>query len=160
MPPDRPRADSRRRAAQAYQLRCMGRTWDEIAQTTGFKSHGAAFTAVKKHIERMPAEDQAVARAYSAGNYRLVIAQLYEVVARARTANKPHTAVQALQAIADVQDKHDKLVGLHIVQPTKIDVTVTSAMSVIERAEQELLAIASQQPAYALPVIDAEVVEP
>ncbi|WP_157859009.1 MULTISPECIES: hypothetical protein [Mycobacteroides] len=35
----------------------------------------------------MPAEDQELARAYSAGNYRQVIAQLYEVVARARTAN-------------------------------------------------------------------------
>ncbi|SKV05611.1 Uncharacterised protein [Mycobacteroides abscessus subsp. bolletii] len=165
MPPDRPRADSRKRAADAYRLRCMGRTWDEIAKATGFKSHASAFNAVKKHIQRMPAEDQELARAYSAGNYRQVIAQLYEVVARARTANRHTTAVQALQAIADVQDKHDKLTGLHIAVPTKLEVNVTSAVAVLERAEADLLAIVAENPRAlaakaAQPVIDAEVVEP
>lgn len=164
MAPQGHRADARKRASQAYNLRCMGRGWQEIADATGYKSAGAAFTAVKGHIERMPAEDQEISRAYSAGSYRLVIAQLHEIVAKAKAMNKPHTAVQALQAISEVQDKHDRLIGLTVAPSTKVEVTVTSAVAVLDRAEEQLLAIAGQQPqaaiAASLPVLDAEVVEP
>jgi hypothetical protein len=107
----------------------------------------------------MPPEDQEIARAYSAGNYKQVIAQLYEVAARAKKLDKLTNAVQALDAIANVQDKHDRLQGLHVVIPTKVDVNVTSAVAVIDRAREELHAIAAKQPAT-LPIIDAEVVHP
>lgn len=160
MPPTGTHADAQKRAHDAYRLRCTGRTWDDIAKAKGYKSPAGAFKAVKRYVERMPPEDQAIARAMSAGNYRLVMSQLYDVAASAKAQNRTTSAVQALQAIADVQDKHDRLVGLHIVQPTKVELTVTSAVSVLERAEEELLAIAGQHAAtYALPVIDAEVIE-
>lgn len=157
MPPIGPRKDAQKRAADAYKLRCAGRTWDEIARVTNFKSHASACNAVKAHIARMPAEDQELARAFSAGTYRLVVAQLFEVAARARETGKPHTAVQALQAAADAQAKHDQLTGLNVMVPTKVEISV-SAAAVLERAEQELLAIAATQ-ASVLPVMDAEVVE-
>lgn len=160
MAPEGPRKDARNRAAHAYKLRCMQRTWDEIARAAGYRTTAAAAKAVRRHIARMPAEDQQTARALSAGNYRMVIAQLYEIAAAAKSAGRTTSAVQALQTIADVQDKHDKLVGLHVVVPTKIDVTVSSAAAVLERAEAELLEIAQQAPppGVGLPVLDAEVI--
>ncbi|NOR03674.1 hypothetical protein HGK72_26850 [Mycolicibacterium fortuitum] len=165
MPPQGPRPTARKRAADAYRLRCTGRTWQEIADALGYGSPASAYGAVAKHIERMPAEEIEMARAMSAGSYRQVIAQLYDVARKAKTTNKLTTAVQALQAIADVQDKHDKLTGLHIAVPTKVEVNVTSAVAVLERAEADLLAIAAENPpaivAKSAPaVIDAEVVEP
>lgn len=163
MPPVGPRNEARKRAADAYKLRCAGRTWDEIARATGFKNHSSAVHAVKSHIARMPAEDQELARAFSAGTYRLVVAQLFEVASRAREVGKPHTAVQALQAAADAQAKHDQLVGLNVPVTQKVELSVTAA-AILDRAEAELLAIAqAQQPAVAVGfdagVIDAEVVE-
>ena len=139
----------------------MNRTWDEIAGALGYGSPASAFKAVAAHIKRMPPEETEMARAFSAGNYRQVIAELYSVAAKAKTAGRLTTAVQALEAAANVQDKHDRLTGLHVVVPTKVDVNVQhSAVAVIDRAKEELLAlVAKQQPAApaALPVIEAEV---
>lgn len=134
----------------------MGRTWSDIAQVSGFASAGAASTAVVGHIERMPAEDQATARAFSAGNYRLVIAKLYEVVARAHTAGKPHTAVQALQVIAEVQDRHDRLTGLHVMVPTQVHVSVQSMTEVLADTRSRLQAAIDAAPPD---VLDVETVE-
>lgn len=154
MPPIGPRKDARTRAAEAYRLRCMNRTWDEIATALGYGSPASAFKAANGHIKRMPAEDQDIARAYSAGNYKQVIAQLYEVAAKAKTVGKLTTAVQALDAISNVQDKHDRLQGLPIAVPTKVDISVTSRVAVLDRAEEQLMAIAQRRPN----VIDAEVI--
>lgn len=146
----------------------MGRTWDEIAKATGFKTHGSAFNAVKGHIKRMPAEDQELARAFSAGTYRQVIARLAAVGVRAEAANKLTTAVQAYEAAANVQAKHDLLTGVQAPVTTKVDVNVTSAVAVIDNAEEQLRAIlAARAPQIAIPapaaptaaVIDAEVIE-
>lgn len=154
MPPVGPRKDARTRAAEAYRLRCMNRTWDEIATALGYGSPSSAFKASNGHIKRMPAEDQDLARAYSAGTYKQVIAQLYEVAARAKKLDKLTNAVQALEAIANTQDKHDRLEGLQIAVPTKVDIQVTSRVAVLDRAEEQLMAIAQRRPN----VIDAEVI--
>ncbi|KAB7761779.1 hypothetical protein [Mycolicibacterium mucogenicum] len=170
MPPQGPRPTARKRAADAYRLRCTGRTWQEIADALKYGSPASAHAAVVKHISRMPAEDVEMARAMSAGNYRQVIGELYAVATRAKASNKLTTAVQALEAVANVQDKHDRLTGLHLIQPTKIDVNVTSAVAVIDNAEEQLrailaarapqIAIPAPAPTPATPVIDAEVIEP
>lgn len=160
MPPIGDRKTARQRAAEAYRLRCMNRTWDEIATALKYGSPASAFKAVAGHIKRMPAEEAEMARAFSAGNYRQVIAELYSVAAKAKSANRLTTAVQALEAAANVQDKHDRLTGLHVVVPTKVDVNVTSAVAIVDRAEAELLALAAKQQPANLPYIDAQVVEP
>lgn len=168
MPPNGPRPTARKRAADAYRLRCTGRTFQEIADALGYGSPASAFTAVKKHIERMPAEDQEQARAFSAGNYRQVMSELYGIATRAKAANKLTTAVQAMEAIANVQAKHDHLIGIEAPTTTKVEVSV-SAGAVLERAEADLLALAAQRPvpaqqfAISAPVpaiVDAEVIEP
>lgn len=164
MPPIGPRKEARKRAAEAYQLRCMGRTWQQIADAKGYGTHAAALRAVHDHIRRMPPEDQALSRAYSAGGYKSVTAQLWEILAQAKRDGEYQAAIAAARAIAEVQDRHDRLIGLHVAVPQRVDVTVhQSAAAVIDRAEEELLALTRQSPAAisAPPgpeVIDAEIV--
>lgn len=169
MPPIGPRKDARKRAADAYRLRCTGRTWDEIATELDYRSHGAAHDAVKSHIARMPTEDQDMARAFSAGNYRAVVAKLHDLADRCKELGRTTAEVQALDAAASVQERHDKLMGLHIAVASKVDVNVHhNAAELIESTREQLRALAQQQPAIAAPqiptgpqltVIDAEVIE-
>ncbi len=153
MPPIGPRADARKRAERAYELRCQGRTWDSIATELQYGSHRSAFNAVRKHIERLPTEDQDLARAFSAGTYKLVVARLFEVAEMAQRQGKPHTAVMALDSAAQATAKHDALQGLNVAVPTKVDIQVTSRVAVLDRAEEQLMAIAQRRPN----VIDAEI---
>ncbi|EHI13168.1 hypothetical protein KEK_08302 [Mycolicibacterium thermoresistibile ATCC 19527] len=68
-----------------------------------------------------------------------------------------HQAVATLgRAAADTIEKQAKLAGLHIAIPQQIELNVRSAAAVLERAEQELLAIAQQPQSE---IVDAEVVE-
>lgn len=50
------REDSRRRAERAHRLRALGRTWAEIADSEGFRSRGAARTAVQRYLDSEPGE--------------------------------------------------------------------------------------------------------
>jgi hypothetical protein len=159
MPPIGPRPTARKRAAEAHRLRCLGRTWDDIANTLGYGSPASAYKAATAHIRRMPAEDQDMARAYSAGNYHAVIAALHDLVERCKQLGRTTAEVQALEAIASVQERRDKLLGLHVAVASKVDVNVQhSAIEIIDRAEAELLAIAAQRTQPGLPVLEAEVI--
>jgi hypothetical protein len=113
----------------------------------------------------MPPEDLETKRTYTAGAYRQVTKTLFESLEAAQTAGD-HTAVATLgRAIGEIQEKHAKLIGLHVpvVQQQEVDVKVevrTSATAVIENAEQELLAIAAgHRDAGMLPVLDVDAVE-
>jgi putative SOS response-associated peptidase YedK len=137
----------------------MGRTLQEIADAKGYGSPAGAYNAIQKHIQRMPPEEQATARAYSAGGYKLVVAQLWEIFAQAKRSQEHSAAVAAARAIADIQDKHDRLLGIVPAAAAEVTVRVQSAVAVIDRAEEELLAIAAARRAADPAVIDAEVVE-
>lgn len=148
MPPIGPRNEARKRATHAYELRCMGRTWDSIATELNYGSHRSAFNAVRKHIERMPAEDQDIARAFSAGTYKLVAARLFDVADMAERQGKPHTAVMALDAAAQATAKHDALQGLNRPVTSKVEHTVHhNATELIESAREQMRALTQQQPA-------------
>lgn len=137
----------------------MCRTWQEIADTLGFKSAGAASNAVDRLVKRMPPEDLAKQRTYTAEGLRLVQATLFEALAEAKRRKQPAEVVACSRAIADVLDKHAKLVGLQVVVPQDVNVHLhQTAAQVINDAEAQLLALAASRPA-GLPVIDAEVVE-
>lgn len=169
MPPIGDRTTARKRAAEAHRLRCLGHTWDDIATKLGYGSHASACKAATKHIERMPAEERDIARAYSAGNYRAVVAKLHDLADRCKELGRTTAEVQALDAAASVQERHDKLMGLHIAVASKVDVNVHhNAAELIESTREQLRALAQQQPAIAAPqiptgpqltVIDAEVIE-
>jgi len=169
--PDRPRAASRARAEHAYQLKCMGHTYRQIAEQLGFKSHASVINAVKRYLATQPPEDVAVMRAYTAGSYRIVTARLHRLLAKAETDGDRPAAATLARAIADIEDKHAKLTGQYVPE-AKPDVEVTvnvtglTPAAVVGEAETNLLAIAkarrANMPAIAPPtpaVIDAEVVE-
>lgn len=156
MAPTMNRAASRARAEKCWKQRCMGRTWQEIADTQGFKNHSAARLAVERLLARDDAKHTPdLERHYTSGGLRLLKAELFATLTEARAAGKHEVAIQAARAIADVLDKHAKLWGLHVPVESVVNVHVAqSASAVLERAEAELLALAAAQPA----VIDAEVI--
>lgn len=152
MPPIGPRNTARKRAAEAHRLRSLGRTWDDIANTLGYGSPASAYKAATGHIARMPREEQDIARAYSAGNYRQIIAALHDLAGRCAKLGRTTAEVQALAEAAAVQERHDKLMGLHIAVASKVDVNVHhNATELIESAREQMRALAQQQPSIAAP---------
>jgi hypothetical protein len=166
MAPSGNRTATKARAERAWRLRCAGRTWQEIADATGFKSHQAAIVAVNRLLAKDPPEDVGTQRRYTAEGYRIVIAALFELLATAKDRHNVQEGVTASRALADVMDRRAKLLGLHVPVVQEVNLTLQqSASAVLDRAEAELLAIAAGQPAPAavqasLPILDAEVVEP
>ncbi|AQT78305.1 hypothetical protein B1R94_02225 [Mycolicibacterium litorale] len=168
-PPGGPRQNSRDRAAKAFNLRCKGWTWRDIATELGYRSHAGAITAVRQHLARQPTEDQAILKAYTAGSYQLTLQRLQRLADKAETAEDFTASATIARAIGDLTDKHAKLTGQYV-EPDKPDVEVNVTVgltpaAVIGEARSNLLAIAAarraQMPAIAppAPVVDAEVVE-
>lgn len=156
MPPDRPRADSRARARRALQLRTMCRTWQEIADAEGFKSASAASNAVNRLVRRQPPEDLATMRVYTAEGLRLVQSTLFEALAEAKRRKDPHTVVAVARALADVMDRHARLIGMHVPVAQQLDVNVHQSIgAVLERAEQDMTRAIESAPE----ILDAEIVE-
>lgn len=139
----------------------MHRTWDDIAEALNFGSPASAYKAVQRHLARMPAEEQNMARALSAGTHTMVIAELLSIGIQAKTAGKLVTAVEALEKASAIQDRHDKLIGLHVNVPTQIEVTVTESPAAVIRSLRDELVAKLAQPAIApaMPVLDAEVID-
>lgn len=147
MPPNGPRKDARKRAAQAFQRRCMGQTWQQIADALGYRTRSAAHIAVRDHINRLPTEDRDHARTISAGTYDALKEQLWNTLTNALNDGKNDTAITAARTIADIQTRRDKLLGIEATPATDITVTVNdTAAAVIDRARTELLAIAAARP--------------
>jgi hypothetical protein len=158
------RKSSKARAERAWRLRCAGRTWQEIADATGFKSRQAALLAVDRLLKRDPPEDVSTQRRYTAEGYRIVQAALFESLATAKDRKDVHATVAVSRALTDVMDRRAKLLGLHVPVVQEVNLTLQqSASAVLDRAEAELLAIAAGQPApvpvqASLPILDAEVI--
>jgi hypothetical protein len=165
MPTAGTHAAAKKRTQRAYKLKCAGRTWTEIADQLGYSGPGSACKAVTTWLAKQPPEKLAEARHYAAGSYRLVITQLWEITANAKTNGDTSGAVTALRAIAEVQDKHNKLLGIAPSAATEVTVNVGTgtAAAIIDQAEQQLLAISAaagpQRPGAPLEVLDAEVIE-
>ncbi len=158
------RNDARRRAREAFQLRCAHHTWDAIAEAKGYGSPAAAHKAVTRHIARMPPEELAMARALAAGTYSMVIASLVRVAVKAEQAGKYTNVIEAQRAIADVQERHCKLTGVQAEVAPQINVTVAPVVA-LEQAEQAMIAHLERQPqlpqapAAQPDIIEAEVIE-
>lgn len=152
MPTSGPRTNTRKRAADAYQLRCQGRTYDNIATELQYGSAAAAHKAVVGHIRRMPPEETEMARALSAGTYSAVIAGLHDLAKRCKALERTTAEQQAWEAIASTTERRDKLLGLHIAVASKLDVNVHhNATELIESTREQMRAIAQQQSAIPAP---------
>jgi hypothetical protein len=155
------REDSRRRAERAWRLRCVGRTWQEVADAEGFHSRRAAQLAVQRHLAREIPESPEQARCAASDGLRITRSILFASLAQAKKDGDTQAVVAVARAITDNIDRQAKLLGLHVPVAQQVDVRVhQSASAILDRAEAELLALVPPQPRPAvLPVLDAEAVE-
>jgi hypothetical protein len=161
MPPVMDRTSSRKRAAQGWELRVKGRTWNEIAQTLGYGTHAAAYNAVTKWIKQNPPDELAVMRRATGHRLMSITNDLLDSLAEAKESGD-HAAVATLgRAAIDAIDRYAKLTGQHIPVEVNVNVTATQALSdtrarlleAIDAATAEPAAITAQAP------LDAEIVE-
>lgn len=157
------RQDSHRRAERAYRLRCVGRTWQEIADTEGFKTRRGAQLAVQRHLAREQPESAEDQRRTASDGLRITKSVLFATLADAKQRGDSQALVSAAKAIADIIENDARLNGLHMPQRTEVDVNVSAdPRAVIDRLESELLALVAQrEPRTAIGgnIIDAQVEE-
>jgi hypothetical protein len=159
------RTASRKRAAQGWELRTKGRTWNEIATTLGWGSSAAAYNAVTKWIQQNPPDELAIMRRATGHRLMAITNDLLDSLAEAKDAGD-HSAVATLgRAAIDAIDRYAKLTGQHIPIEVNVNVTATQALAdtrarLLEAIDSanEPAAITAQAP-LEVAVIEAEVVE-
>lgn len=122
------RAHTRARAEQAWKLRVRGRTWQEIADQTGYKSRHSAQKAVQAFLKKDPPDDITTLRRATGQFLADTLNTVRESLDDAH-ADNDHQAVASLsRVILDGLDKRAKLEGLYIAVPSVIDVNVTQTV--------------------------------
>lgn len=169
MPTAGTHAEAKARTRKAFDLRIRGATWHEIADTLGYSGAASAHKAVTNYLRQEQPEKLSDLRKYSVRVRETVMRTMWSNVAALQKAGRYSEAIAGLKAIAEVQDKQDRVTGVALAPPTEITVNVGTgagtAAAIIEQAEQQLLALAAATqtatpgPA-ALPVLDAEVIDP
>lgn len=156
------RQSSNERAEKAWQLHIAGRTWREVAEATKFNSPQSARKAAMAWLKKNPPATLELARRANGDGIRQVRGILMQTMAKAQARGEHRTVSELGRAVLDSYEKEAKLWGLFVVVPEEVNVNVTTAVAVLERAEAELLALAASGRAAipAQPVIDAEVVDP
>lgn len=100
------------RAAEAWHLRVLGKTWDEIARTVGYANDANAIRAVRKFAGRLPAPSAEETRTI----WRERMEHLWSIAARDAAAGRPG----ALRAGVAVAQRAAALDGLD--EPTRVAV--------------------------------------
>lgn len=157
------REDSRRRVIRAADLRASGKTWQQIADSEGFRSRRAAQLAVQRYKRRAHPESISDKRQTASDGLRILKSVLFSDLAEAKQEGDHQAVVSAAKAIADVIEKDARLNGLHAPARTEVDVNVSAdPRAVIDRLESELLALVANRPpqnAIGGTIIDADVEE-
>ncbi|TXH20066.1 MAG: hypothetical protein E6R06_22840 [Mycobacterium sp.] len=155
------RQDSRRRAERAAQLRAMGRTWAEIADTLGYRTRQAAQQAVGRLHDRTAPESVEQLRRTEAEELRLRRAVLHERFWEAKRNRDDDTLAMLNRELDRVAARQAKLFGLDAPDRQQVDVQVTQTpTALLDRLEAALLEQAAQhQNQLPAPIIDAETEE-
>lgn len=162
MAPVMPHRDSRARAEQAFRLRALGYTWRAVADHLGYRSAGAAQSAVNRHLERTPPETVEGARKSATERLQISAQILAERIFEARASGDDDRLVPLMRELRNTTAEMAKLNGLNVPVAQQLDVTVhQSATAIIDRMEAELLALSARQPQTLQPgnVIEGEVIE-
>ncbi|WP_240760991.1 hypothetical protein [Mycolicibacterium sp. CR10] len=158
--PTMTREDSRRRAERAHRLRALGRTWQEVADAEGYRSRGAAKTAVERLHAAEPGETADEVRRYASDTLRIVRSILVGRFADASTSGDDQTLVSISRELHRNLDQWSKLVGAYA--PTTQDVNVRveqTPAAIIAETERRLLALAAErQPSLPGNIIEGEVI--
>ena len=157
------RQDARARAEHAYRLRAIGRTWAEIAEVVGYRSRQAAQQAVERLHDQTPPETVDTARRSATESLRVVQSVLFERFADAKVRGDNDDMVMLAKELRNNVGEVAKLRGLYAPTRSEIEVSINqTATAILDRAEQDLLALAAQRPTDHLPspgtIIDAEVI--
>lgn len=135
-------------------MAATGATWQEIADTLGYRSRQAASQAVKRLHDRTPPESIGQARAKHDNALRLLQRNGFTRYLLALEAGDDDTAIRYSKELRSTIAERAKLAGAYA--PEQVDVNVhQSATAIIDRMESELLALAQSNPN----IIDAEVIE-
>lgn len=165
MPPVMNRQDARRRAERAAQLRAIGRTWQEIADTLGYRGRQSAQDAVARLDNRTPPPNAEALRRQEDEELRIRRAVLHERFYDAQQRNDDEALVTLNRELDRISTRRAKLLGLDAPDRSDVSVNVsTDPSAIIDRMEAELLALVAQrQPQTALGgnvnVIEGEVIE-
>lgn len=147
MPPKMSTYASRERAAEAFQLRASRYSWREVADRLGYRSIGAAQTAVNRHVERLrrePTTTSIEAHKFAIETRTRALSQRFAAAFRG---GNDDTLVTLNREIARNEAELAKLAGLYAPEQIDINVTQTSTQ-IIAEARERLLA-----------VVDAEVID-
>lgn len=155
--------DSRERAEQAFRLRSLGYTWKAVADHLGYRSAGAAQTAVNRHVDRMPPESSEAARKSITERLQITSTILAERLFQAREDGDDDRLVAVSRELRNTTAELAKINGLNVPVAQQVDVNVShTAAEAVNRLEQELLAIAARrEPAIPINpnIIEGEVIE-
>lgn len=149
MPPVSNRQDARRRAERAHQLRAIGRTWQEIADSLGYRNRGSAQDAVARLLARTAPETPEALRRQEAEELRIRRAVLHERFHAARQREDDDALAMLNRELDRVSARQAKLHGLDAPERAEVNVHV----------EQTPAAIIADARERMLAVVDAEVVE-
>jgi hypothetical protein len=148
---------SRGRAAEAYELRVAHHSWREICTKLGFRSVGAAQTAVNRHVARLAREPTETSRQTREDSIRLRSRVLGERLAVAYHNGDDEKLVMLNRELARNDSELARLQGLYA--PTEVSVRVSSIednrAALLAKLERDKSALPVPKPA----VIDAEVEE-
>lgn len=143
------RQASNQRAEQAWNLRCLGRTWPEVARELGYRRQDTARHAVAKWLQKNPNDDLETMRRASGMMLVNTTRKLNQALDLALDLGKTRDAAELGKAIFDGVEKYARLTGQHVVKPTEINLNVN----------QTLVEILVDTQARLMDVIDADVVE-
>lgn len=142
MAPVMSRQDSRQRAERAFQLRAVGRSWQEIADALNFRGRQSAQDAVRRLMASVAPESTEHARRCANEGLRITMSVLFETLTEARKDDDHQTVISAARAITDTIDKVARLGGLHVPVAAQVDVTVSaSPQQIIAEARERLMAV-------------------
>lgn len=140
---------SRARAERAFQLRALGWSWQRIADSLDYRSHGAAQTAVKRHEQRVGSEPPETSRRSLIESARITTTVLFDRFAAAADRGDDKTIALLNGELCRNRDQLAKLTGAYMPERSEVDLNVRqSPAQIIAEAQTRLLA-----------VLDAEVVD-
>ena len=135
-----------------------------MADHLGYRSAGAAQTAVNRHLDRTPAETPEAARRSATERLQITSTILAERLFEARERGDDDRLVAVSRELRNTTAELAKLNGLNVPVAQQVDVTVhQDATAIIDRMESELLALSARQPQPQRvldAVIEGEVIEP
>lgn len=161
MPPIGNRKTSDARCKQGWQLRCRGRTWQEVADEVNppFRSKQSAQKAVQTWLRKNPPDDLETMRRATGDMLKATSEKMFDAMEQAIEREKFRDAAELGKVALDGVEKHARLTGQHVVVPKEVNVHVQSFTEIVASTRSQLMA-ALEAKAADMDAIDAEIVDP